>query len=284
MSIAEAIQTNRSEMTRSEVQLANAILDEYPISGLCSITELAEKAGVSTPTVGRMIQKLGYSGYGKFQAALRSELAEMISNPIAKRESWKSDLPEEHILNRYGRAAIDNQRNSLDDVDPADFDGLCDLITDPNRRIYVAGGRITGAIAQYLFLHLQMIRPDVRLLPAAGSWPHDLLDINEGDVLIAFDVRRYENSTLQVAQMCDERGAKVVLFTDQWRSPIHRLALYTFSGRIAVPSAWDSGLPLMLLVECAIASVQETLWETVKERTDALEAAFDRTRLFRKFT
>lgn len=284
MSIAEAIQNTRAEMTRSEIQLANAILDEYPISGLCSITELADKAGVSTPTVGRMIQKLGYSGYGKFQAALRTELAEMISDPIAKRESWKSELPEEHILNRYGRAAIENQLGSLDDVDPIEFDGLCALLSDPKRRIYIAGGRITGAVAQYLFLHLQMIRPDVRLLPAAGSWPHDLLDISEGDVLIAFDVRRYENSTLQIAQMCDERGAEVVLFTDQWRSPIHRLALYTFSGRIAVPSAWDSALPLLLLVECAIASVQETLWESVKKRTDTLEEAFDRTRLFRKFT
>lgn len=284
MSIADAIQNTRSEMTRSEVQLANVILGEYPISGLCSITELAEKADVSTPTVARMIQKLGYSGYGKFQAALRKELSEMISNPIAKRESWKSDLPEEHILNRYSKAAMENQRYSLDDIDLNDFDDFCSLISDPKKRIYITGGRITGALAQYLYLHLQMIRPDVRLLPAAASWPHDLLDVSKNDVLIAFDVRRYENSTLQVAQMCVEKGAGVVLFTDQWRSPIHRIARYTFSGRIAVPSAWDSALPLMLLVECAIASVQETLWETVKERTDALETAFDRTKLFRKFT
>lgn len=284
MPIAEKIQTNRDEMTRSEIQLADVLLDEYPISGLCSITELAEKANVSTPTVGRMLQKLGISGYAEFQQELRRELSQMISNPIAKREVWKNDLPDEHILNRYSRQAILNQRNTIEDINPEDFDGLCGMISDPDARVYIVGGRITGTLAQYLYLHLQMIRPDVRLLPAAASWPHDLLDMRENDIVIAFDVRRYENSTLQLTQMCHERGAKVVLFTDQWRSPIHRIATYTFSGRIAVPSAWDSGLSLLLLIECTISAVQETLWETVKKRTDALESAFDRTKLFRKFS
>lgn len=284
MSIAEAILSKRDEMTRSERQLVNVILDEYPISGLCSITELADKAEVSTPTVARLIQKLGFQGYGQFQSELRAELGEMISNPIAKHDHWKNDLPEEHILNRYARQAIENLRSTVEDVDPAAFDGLCALLADQQRRIYIAGGRITGTLAQYLYLHLQMIRPDVRLMPVAASWAHDLLDMKQGDLLVAFDVRRYENATLLMAQMCHERGAEIALFTDQWRSPIHRIATHTFSGRIAVPSAWDSNAALLLLVECVIASVQQMLWETVKQRTDALEEAFDRTRLFRKFT
>lgn len=102
--------------------------------------------------------------------------------------------------------------------------------------------------------------------------------------MVAYDVRRYENTTLQMAQMCHDQGADIVLFTDQWRSPIHRIAKHTFAGRIVVPSAWDSSLPLLMLTECTIAAVQELLWETVKARTDALEVAFDQTKLFRKFT
>jgi len=31
-------------------------------------------------------------------------------------------------------------------------------------------------------------------------------------------------------------------------------------------------------------SVHEIMWDTVKNRTDALETAFDQTKLFRKFT
>ncbi len=277
------ILAQREDMTPSERQLIGVLLDDYPIAGLCSITELASKASVSTTTVTRMLQKTGIEGYSQFQSALRAELKEMISDPIAKRDVWKTELPEEHILNRYSRQALDNQRRTLDEIDPDEFDNLCRLICDSERRVYVAGGRITSTLAQYLYLHLQMIRPDVRLLPVAASWPHDLLDIRAGDVLILLDVRRYENTTLAIGQMCHERGAEVILFTDQWRSPIHRIAKHTFSARIVAPSAWDSMASILVLLECVIAQAQERLWDSVEKRTDALEKAFDRTKLFRKF-
>lgn len=284
MTVSARLIERRDDMTPSERQLLNTLLDDYPIVGLGSITELASAASVSTTTVARMLQKTGFDGFPQFQAALRAELKEMISDPIAKRDVWKNDLPDEHILNRYSRQALENQKRSLDEVDPDDFDGLCRLLADPERTIFITGGRITGTVAQYLYLHLQMIRPQVRQVASGGSWPHDLLDVKRGDVVVIFDVRRYENATLQMAQMCHEKGAEIVLFTDQWRSPIHRLARHTFASRIVVPSAWDSSLPLLMLTECTIAAVQEMLWETVKTRTDALEAAFDQTKLFRKFT
>lgn len=236
-----------------------------------------------TPTAGRMFQKLGFSGYGQLQATLRDELCEMISGPVAKRNVWMERLPEGHVLNRFARRTLEDQRRTIDQVDPDDIDALCRLLADRDRRTFVAGGRITGTLARYFYLHLQMMRPDVRLMPSAASWPHDLLDLNAGDVLVVLDVRRHEDATLAMGQMCHERGAEVVPVTDQWRSPIHRVARLTFSGRIAVPSAWDWVASLLLLTECVIASVQETLWTSVRTRTDDLEAAFDVTGLFRKF-
>ncbi|THH39090.1 MurR/RpiR family transcriptional regulator [Aliishimia ponticola] len=284
MTIAEQIQARRDEMTRAETQLADVILDNYPVSGLGSITELAEKAKVSTPTVARMVQKLGFSGYAPFQAALRTELGEMISGPVAKHDTIGTRLPQEHVLTRYALAAMDNLRGTIDQIEAEDFDAVCALIADPARRIHIAGGRITGTLARHLYLHLQMIRPGVTLVPLDASWSHHMLDLAEGDLLIAFDVRRYENNTLLMAQMAHEQGAQIALFTDPWRSPIHRIAQHCFAGRIAVPSAWDSSMSLMLLVECMVAAVQEHLWDEVKARNDRLEAAFDRTKLFRKFT
>ncbi|MEM7732409.1 MAG: RpiR family transcriptional regulator, partial [Pseudomonadota bacterium] len=124
MSVADDLRNKRAKMTRSERQLSNVILDDFPVSGLCSITELAAKADTSTPTVGRFLQKLGFSGYGEFQTALRKELSEMISNPISKRADWKSGLPEEHILGQYSRQALSNQQTTLDDLDTEAFDAF----------------------------------------------------------------------------------------------------------------------------------------------------------------
>ena len=283
MTVSDTLIEHRDAMTPTERQLLNTLLDDYPIVGLGSITELASAASVSTTTVARMLQKTGFDGFPQFQAALRAELKEMISDPVSKRGLWQNDLPDEHILNRYSRQALENQRRSLDEVSPEDFDKLCALLSDLDRTIFIAGGRITGTMARFLYLHLQMIRPLVRMVASGGAWPHDLLDVKEGDVVIAFDVRRYENTTLQLTQMCHDRGARIILFTDQWRSPIHRIAALAFSVRIAVPSAWDSCLPILMLLECTIAALQEPLWTSVKDRMDALETAFDETKLFRKF-
>ena len=65
--ISERLQAKFDALTRAERQLADAIMENYPVSGLGSITSVAQKAGVSTPTVARLVQKLGFKGFPGFQ-------------------------------------------------------------------------------------------------------------------------------------------------------------------------------------------------------------------------
>lgn len=280
----ERIRAVAGQLTRAERQLADAILENYPMSGMGSITRLAEKAGVSSPTVARMVQKLGFSGFPEFQSALREELEAQISNPIAKHESWSEAAPQGHILNRFTDAVIANIRQTLAHVDPADFDAVTALLADESHGLYIAGGRITHALSEYLHLHLQVARKDVHhIRTTSNAWPHALLDLVAGDVVVIYDIRRYENSTLKLAEIAAARGATCVLITDQWQSPISRHAAYSFNCRIEAPSAWDSTVTMLLLSETLIAAVQECAWERTRERMKGLEEIFDATRIFRKF-
>ena len=282
--IQERIKGAADSLTRAERQLSAAILENYPMSGLGSITRLAESAGVSTPTVARMVQKLGYGGFPEFQDALRQELEAQISNPIAKHETWARAAPEEHMLNRFTDRVIQNIRQTIATIDPVDFDAAAALLSDTGRAVYVTGGRITHALAEYFHLHMQVIRPRVaHIRSSANAWPHDLLDVAPRDVVVIYDIRRYENGTLRLAEMARDRGAEIVLLTDQWQSPISRHATLCFNCRIEAPSAWDSSVAMMLLSETLIAACQETLWEGTKARMNALETIFDRSGTFRKF-
>ena len=56
--VSDVINARFDTLTRAEKQLAKSLLDNYPVSGLGSITTVAENARVSTPTVARMVQKL----------------------------------------------------------------------------------------------------------------------------------------------------------------------------------------------------------------------------------
>ena len=60
--VRERLKRVGPKLTRAERQLASAIMDNYPTSGMGSISQLARKAGVSAPTVARMVQKLGFKG------------------------------------------------------------------------------------------------------------------------------------------------------------------------------------------------------------------------------
>ncbi len=283
--IADAINQAFHSLTRAERQLANKILENHPVSGLGTITQIAEKSGVSPPTIVRMVKKLGFKGFPQFQAELRRELEAKIAGPIAKHDNWAQKAPDSHILNRFAEAVIDNIRQSLSQIETETFDASCKLLSETRHSLYIIGGRITRALADYFFLHMQVIRKDVtHIQPISNSWPHYFLDIKKGDVLVIFDVRRYENSTLKLAEMGHERGAQIILFTDQWRSPVEKFSKYCFSAKIVVPSAWDSTVELLLLVETFIAAVQELTWPETRARMEELEDMFDRTRFFRKFT
>ncbi len=285
LTISDRIQNQLEDLTRAERQLAQSILENYPASGLGTLSALAKDAQVSVPTVARTVQKLGFNGYPEFQAELREELKAKAKNPIAKHDTWAEGAPSEHLLNRFTDAVIDNIRHTLGQINPSDFDKACEMTADTNRHLYIVGGRVTHTLAEYLFLHMQVIRPQItHIQSTSNAWPHYLLDVKEEDVFIIFDMRRYENNTLKLAEMAHAKGAKLILFTDQWRSPVHQLAEISFGSRIVVPSAWDSAVTPLLLLETMISTVQNLTWGDTKDRMEVLEDMFDQTKLFRKFT
>jgi DNA-binding MurR/RpiR family transcriptional regulator len=281
--VLDVIRLSYDGLTPAEKKLADSLLEHYPVSGLGSITATAENAGVSTPTVARMVQKLGYKGYPEFQAHLHQDLEATISNPITKHDRWAARAPTGHILNRFAEAVSDNLRETLSSIDVATFDGAADLLRDDKRGIYFVGGRITGALAEYLFTHMQVIRPRATLISTnRSSWPQYLLNMSAGDVLVIFDIRRYEQELATLAEAAAASGVVIILFTDIWASPVSRYARHVFKMRIEAPSAWDSSVVTLFTVEALIEAVQSATWDRTRERMNSLEELFERSRLFRR--
>lgn len=284
LTVAERMRAGFEGLTRAERQLANAMLANYPVLGLDSITAVAQASGVSTPTVVRMAKKLGFAGFPEMQAALRGELEATISNPIARHDRWAGDAPDTHILNRFADQVMENLRQTLRQLSLESFNAVVALLSDRERTVYVVGGRITRSLADYFFTHMQVIRGGVTQIASnSNTWPHYVLDMKEGDVLIAFDVRRYEQEMLRLAEMARAKGVLLVAFTDQWGSPLAKHAAHSFHARIEAPSAWDSSVVTLFIVEAIIAAVQDARWEETRERMRSLEDLFDQTRMFRKF-
>lgn len=280
--VKDLILAHTAGLTAAERTLADVLLRDYPMAGLQSVARLAAAAGVSTPTVIRMARKLGFQGFADLQNALREEAAAQIRKPMAKIANRAPGSDDSHVLNRFAAAAADNLRQTLDRVDTATFDTVAQLLADPAHHVHIAGGRITRSNADYLFNHMQIIRPDVTLLSQSTNvWPQYILDMGPQTVLILFDIRRYETDLSKLAGLARERGATVVLFTDQWGSPISSEAQHVFNAHVEAPSSWDSTVSLMLLIESLIAEVQAARWDDSRDRIEALEQMFSATKLFR---
>jgi DNA-binding MurR/RpiR family transcriptional regulator len=273
LSIAESIRHGLGQLTPTERKPALALLANYPVPGLETVAQFAKRAEVSGPTILRLVAKLGFASYPRFQQALRDELELRLQPPLAKAPKQRHGTRVgSDFVNPYGRAILANIERSLSEVPRSEFRGALELLADRRRRLSLVGGRFTAALALQFYLHLRELRPQVSLVSGqTATWVEHLLDFGRKDVLIVFDIRRYQEDVVRFARESAAQGAEIVLFTDQWLSPIAAVARHVFAMRTAMPSSWESFAALSALMEIMVARLQERGWGETKRRMELLE-------------
>lgn len=268
--IRAVVQRSMSGLTPAERRVARALLAAYPVAGLERVAQLAERAGVSDPTVVRFVKKLGYAGYPEFQRALREELQATTTSPLTL---YGRRAPEQTgILASSLEVFLHSLEVTFEQVPASEFDAVVRLLADPKRRISCAGGRFSQILAYYLYAHLHMLRPGARLIgmnPAPRM--DDLIDLARKDVLVVFDYRRYQSDTIELARRAAEREATIVLLTDPWLSPIAVVAKHVLSASVEAPSPFDSLVGGLAVVETLIAGLVERIGDQARTRLEALE-------------
>ncbi|MEM6848871.1 MAG: MurR/RpiR family transcriptional regulator [Pseudomonadota bacterium] len=269
MSIRVAIEDTMPTLTVSEKRAATVLLARYPMVGLESITGFAKAAEVSTATIQRLVVKLGCASYPEFRQRLRSELADRDNNPLTL---FRDDVSERPLA-AFRDSLVGALTKTLDSIVPSEIAAVVDLLADRRRRVYIAAGTFTYPLAEHLDFHLRKMRPGTTLLPQDTPRRADaLLDIRKGDILVVFDVRRYQPDTLLTAELAAERGATIVLLTDPWMSDIARIATHVFRCHVEATTPWDTLVAMAAVVELIAASVDRQTWPTLKERLEKLDS------------
>jgi DNA-binding MurR/RpiR family transcriptional regulator len=270
-SLAERIRHEMDSFTPSEKRAAHLLLSHYPFAGLDTVAEFATRAGISAPSALRFVTRLGFGGFPDFQRHLREELEAQLLSPLAK--AGPSDRGQgAPALASFAEAVIGNLRATVENIAPAEFEAVVALLGDQRRHIHFTGGRFTGAVARYAESHFRIVRNNVDFIEGQPAlWRDRMIEIGKKDVIVAFDIRRYQEDVIALAETAAKQGATVVLLTDPWLSPIARVARHVLPAHIAAPSNWDSSAGLLLLVEALIAAVTKRLWETAKPRMEAVE-------------
>jgi DNA-binding MurR/RpiR family transcriptional regulator len=269
-SIADELRRTLDSLTTAERKLARVLLSNYPVAGLETVAQFAGRAEVSGPTVLRLISKLGYTSYLDFQQALRDELKERLQSPMLTPKQTLADSTDP--LTRMGEVITENIRYTLGDLPRDTFDAVVTLLADPRRSVYLLGGRFGYSLAVSLHARLHMLRKNVFLVSAQTStWPETILDLGNRDVLVVFDARRYQANVQDFAEQAAARGTQIVLFTDQWLSPIANVATHTLIMKVNMPTRWDTAVPTLTVLECLIAVITDLHWDNARSRLEQLE-------------
>ena len=268
--VAAVLHDRMAELPPSERRAAQTLLSNYPFAGLETASEFAARAGVSAPSILRLCSRLGHGSYLDFQKKLRAELEARLQSPLAKEVA--SGGPDRRSVH-FARLAAANVTATAEALSDADFEGIVALLADPRRRIHLVGGRFGDALARYFASHLRILRPAVsHVAQQPGAWAELAVDMDRRDVLVCFDIRRYQEDVVRLAEAVAKRRATVVLFTDQWLSPIAKVASHIVAARVRVPSRWDSAVATMALVEAILAAVTERVWPEAAGRMGDIEA------------
>lgn len=273
MSIRDRLTDGMPAPTPAEARLLQALLADYPLGGIGTASALARKAGVSDPTVTRFVAKLGFAGFADFQAALLAEVEAGLHSPLLMMGAKRAASRTDHPARAFFRSVAGQLADYADNVSPAVFDPVAELLLTAPGRVHLLGGRFSRHLAGILAAYLGQFRDGVADLgPCSAESVDRLADMGKRDVLVVFDYRRYQSDVVTLALQAAAQGAKVVLFTDPWLSPVARVASHVVVAPVEIDSPFDSQVTPLAQLEALAHLMISRASPRLQARMERIEA------------
>ncbi|GGO89964.1 transcriptional regulator [Wenjunlia tyrosinilytica] len=256
-------------LSPTQRRIAQYLLDHLTEAAFLSITDLAERVGVSQPSVTRFAAALGFSGFPALREAL---------HPIALSAVASSPDTHEEIRRNELQAAVDAEIENLESLRRALGDPS--TVLEVGRELAhsvpltVLGLRISESLAEYFSYAAKRVHPDVRVLTRGGSIANDaLLQSREagGTWVLAFAMPRYANETLDAMRTAHSVGLRVALITDVPLGPLADEADVVFTTGTGSRLVFDSYAAPVVLA----ATLLQAMADAVPERTQARLEAYE---------
>ena len=217
--------TNSVNLGARSLDVLKRMLDDPNSVAVRSISELAAEFSISTSSLTRLAQKLGFPGFPGLQAIFRQDInerkhyySEQVERYLysADQTSDNGDLP----LQRVVQSEWSNVMMTRESFDNEQFQKAVSLLVG-SRNISILGLRSSHSLAFYFAYYMRMIREGVSVVDTTGSiMAESLVDCNAGDTLFAIGVSPYTRLTIEACRVAKKRGVNVVVLTDRRSSDL----------------------------------------------------------------
>ncbi|MBP2458302.1 DNA-binding MurR/RpiR family transcriptional regulator [Clavibacter michiganensis] len=281
MPLKEEIFARMDELTPAERKVARTLLASYPSAGLGSAATLAKAAGTSTPTVLRLVTRLGIGSYPDFQQRLRDEITHHMNSPVTRTARSRATAEDGALFARSAGSRMQLVEGLADTVPPSELDRAVQLLAGKPKHVVISGGYFSRFLAMLLATQLDQVVPGVEFV--GEPLGHDIgryLRLGRGSVAIIIDLRRYELAAKEAAELARRQGASVVVITDQWLSPAAEGADVVLPVKVdGIP--FDSMAALLVLLEALVEQVLQATGDAGLERMRQWEESVHILRAYR---
>ncbi len=280
--ILKFIDENTAKFSKGQRQIAAFVREHYDKAAYMTAARLGREVGVSESTVVRFVMEFGFEGYPDFQKSLR-ELIRSKLTAVQRVEVTNNLIGEGDVLQKVLNSDIEKIKRTAEGIDKDAFDGAVKSIVSA-KNIYILGMRASSYLAGFLNYSLRMIFDNVRLIQTtSGSETFEqMMNIGEGDVLIAVSFPRYSKSVIRGVEYAKRAGADVIALTDSPSSPMASFASQLLVAQSDMASFADSLVAPMSVVNALIVAVSRETNDILSERLHRLEEVWDEYNVYDK--
>lgn len=262
----------RSEMSPQVKRAAEFVLRNPALIAMHSMRRVAKEAGVTPPTMLRMVKIVGFDGYEAFRDVYRRGYHLLVSDFGGR--ARKLQMRHDQKVSLWSALIEANNahlQQLIDRVRPEELQSAASRILN-SRRVFVVGMLSSFSFATYLHYVGRLALPNWHLLSAGGSMLADeAATLNARDAVIAIGFSPYALGTVQVAKLAKERKATLIAITDSESSPLARLAGHVFLAPNDSPQFFGSFVATIALIEGLLAYVVNQGGEDLVKHIAAVE-------------
>lgn len=281
--LVERIRENYERLGPGERQVADLLLDSSDLMVGFTATELAERAGVSKPTVSRFVGKLGLASFDEFRRLVRQEAQLAPGSPLAlladELDATAGELAR--LVAESLRADLRNLERTFAGLTDEVVTAWVDLLEAAPKLVFV-DFRKNFALAYYAHTLFNVLRDNVKLLPPPGASAVDgLLGVGEDDVVVMFPFRRAQRDHDIVSGAVVERGAVLLTIGDVYANPAARRAKLHISCGTQGVGVFDSMAAPISVVNLLFTAVANRRGVDATEKLQELERLHQQFETFR---
>lgn len=264
MDIIEHLQEVLPKLSEKQQAVIRILLNDSRRVSFMTIRELADAAKVSTTTVLRVVESIGFSHFKDMCRAFHENV--ISAPPLQKLREGKvaESYTDPFFLQQIFSFEQENLSAILTPFLQSNFSRAIKILNSA-KRISVIGARSAFSLAYYLGFLLQQFMDNVAISSSnSDNLYEQICCLGESEAAIMFAFPRYSKSTVSISRFLYEKGVQIISITDGPLSPLTKYSACSLYCRNTSP--FYSYTAAMSLCNGIILGLKETLGNSFNER------------------